>query len=170
MNHVEVIEGFEVAIAALLEKVFICEFYAGIYIGVPLSSRSTASGQQLQSMQDFGLPELYAAIIVFSVKAHTYFEARGTYIILYAKVLNCSNSKLGIARITNTLKPFDIVFQPFIEEINAKERAIREYADAASMERIRSTILYMVLNIIRRILTHIYIQALRVSFRILHQN
>ena len=90
MNHVEVIEGFEAAIAALLEKVLICEFYAGIYIGVPLSS---PSGQQLQSMQDSGLPELYAAVIVFSVKAHTYFEARGTYIILYAKVLNYSNPK-----------------------------------------------------------------------------
>ncbi|KAF8436685.1 hypothetical protein BGX38DRAFT_62567 [Terfezia claveryi] len=29
LNHVEAIEGFEVAIAALLEKMSICEFYAG---------------------------------------------------------------------------------------------------------------------------------------------
>ncbi|KAF8428005.1 hypothetical protein BGX38DRAFT_435818 [Terfezia claveryi] len=31
LNHVEAIEGFEVAIAALLETMSICEFYAGIY-------------------------------------------------------------------------------------------------------------------------------------------
>ena len=39
------------------------------------------------------------------------------------------------------LKPFDTEFQPFIEEINAKESVIRECADAATMERIRSMIL-----------------------------
>ena len=36
------------------------------------------------------------------------------------------------------LMPFDIEFQPFIEEINAKEAAIRGFADAATMERIRN--------------------------------
>ena len=36
------------------------------------------------------------------------------------------------------LQPFDLEFQPFINEIDAKEAAIREYADAVTMERIRS--------------------------------
>lgn len=83
MNHVEMIEGFEVAIALLLEKVSICEFYAGIYAGVPLpssTSRSTTGGSQLQGMLDCALPELYAAVIVFTVKARSYFEAKGTYV------------------------------------------------------------------------------------------
>ena len=40
--------------------------------------------------------------------------------------------------VTKVLKSFDIEFQPFIEEINAKEGVIREYADAATMERVRS--------------------------------
>lgn len=39
----------------------------------------------------------------------------------------------------NTLKPFNLEFQPFIEEINTKEGVIREFADAATMERVRST-------------------------------
>ena len=39
------------------------------------------------------------------------------------------------------LRPFDIEFQPFVEEINKKEEVIRECADAATMERIRSMIL-----------------------------
>ena len=70
----ETIEGFEVAIAALLSKLSICEFYAGIYIGVALTAK-------LQSMLDSALPELYAAVIVFAVKARTYFEAKGMCVV-----------------------------------------------------------------------------------------
>ena len=39
-----------------------------------------------------------------------------------------------------TLKSFDIEFQPFVNEIKEKEGIIREYADAATMERIISMI------------------------------
>ncbi|RPB18291.1 hypothetical protein L211DRAFT_831763 [Terfezia boudieri ATCC MYA-4762] len=77
LNHVEAIEGLEVAIAALLEKMTICEFYAGIYIGVPLTSGSAANSLLRQLMLESALPELYAAVIVFTVKARAYFEARG---------------------------------------------------------------------------------------------
>ena len=42
----------------------------------------------------------------------------------------------------NTLKSFDLEFQPFTEEINIKEGIIREFADAATMERVRSTYNY----------------------------
>ena len=120
LNHVEAVEGFEVAIAALLEKISMCEFYSGIYNGVTLPSPSTENSSQLQRMLDSTLPDLYAAVIVFSVKARTYFEAK------------------GIKKATNVLKSFDIEFQPFIEEINTKEGVIRQCADAATMERVRS--------------------------------
>ena len=77
----EIIEGFEVAIALLIEKVAICELYAGIYSGVPLPSGSAADREELQSMLDSALPGLYAAVIVFGVKVRSYFEATGTYTI-----------------------------------------------------------------------------------------
>lgn len=80
LNHVELVEGLEAAIAVLVEKVTICEFYAGIYVGIPLQetisvstslpSGSTPDCLQLQIM----LPDLYAAVIVFVVKARSYFE------------------------------------------------------------------------------------------------
>lgn len=35
------------------------------------------------------------------------------------------------------LKSFDIEFQPFIDEINAKEEVVRKCADTATMKRIR---------------------------------
>ena len=75
MNHVEVIEGLEVAIGELLEKVTLCQVYADMYSG---ALRSTANAQ-LQEMLDSALPELYAAIIVFAAKARSYFEAKGTH-------------------------------------------------------------------------------------------
>ncbi|KAF8432505.1 hypothetical protein BGX38DRAFT_1225751, partial [Terfezia claveryi] len=70
-------------------------------------------------MLDSALPELYASVIVFAVKARAYFEAR------------------GLKKVANTLKSFDIEFQPFIEDINAKEKVIQRCADAATMEKIR---------------------------------
>jgi len=115
LNHVEAIEGCEAAIAVLLEKVYVCELYARVYTGVPLASQST-SGRHLQSMIDSALPEFYAAVIFFAVKARVYFEARGM-------------KKLAI-----TLKSFDVELQPLIEEIGAREGVIRGYADAATME------------------------------------
>ena len=75
MNHVDATEGFEVAIAALLLYVSYMPRY--IYVGVSLPSRSIGSGQRLQNMVDSVLPELYAAVVVFTIKARTYFEARG---------------------------------------------------------------------------------------------
>ena len=45
-------------------------------------------------------------------------------------------------KFTNMLKPFDIEFKPLIQEIDAKEVVIQKFADAATMERIRRTILY----------------------------
>ena len=77
MNHVETVEGFEVALAVLLEKMSICEFYSEIYNGVPLPSKSTTGA--FRNMLDSALPELYAAVIVFSIKASTYFKVRGMY-------------------------------------------------------------------------------------------
>ena len=72
MNHVEVIEGLEVAIGELLEKVALCQIYAGMYSGA-------LPNAQLQEMLDSALPELYAAILVFAAKARNYFEAKGTH-------------------------------------------------------------------------------------------
>ncbi|RPB18346.1 hypothetical protein L211DRAFT_797364, partial [Terfezia boudieri ATCC MYA-4762] len=88
LNHVEAIEGLEVAIAALLEKMSICEFYTGIYVGVPLTSGSAANSLQRQRMLESALPELYAAVIVFAVKSRAYFEARGMCSVCEVHVLD----------------------------------------------------------------------------------
>ena len=49
--------------------------------------------------------------------------------------------QLGWKKSFITFKSFDIEFLPFIQQINAKEEAIRELADAATMERVRSMLI-----------------------------
>ena len=61
----------------------------------------------------------------------------------YNSLRDCAKPKPGIGKFVNALHSFDVEFQPFIEEINAKECVIREFADAATMERIRSMILHL---------------------------
>lgn len=55
-------------------------------------------------------------------------------------------------KFTNILKPFDIEFQPYIDGINTKEKLIREYADAATMERISCMVLHMALDTIANLI------------------
>lgn len=66
------------------------------------------------------------------------------------------NKKSGIDRFAMTLKSFDVEFRPFIEEINKKDKVIREFADAATMEHIRSMILHMMLVALGQDLTQAY--------------
>ena len=55
--------------------------------------------------------------------------------------------KLGPKKLASILQPFDIEFQPFIEEIETKEAVIRECANASTMERIKG-MLYSI-NIVK---------------------
>ena len=55
--------------------------------------------------------------------------------------LSYAKSEPGIKKLATKLMAFDIEFQPFIQEINAKEQEIRECADAVTMQRIRGMIL-----------------------------
>ena len=134
------IEGFEAAIAVLIEKVTMCEFYAEIYVGVQLPSGST----ELQSMLSSALPEFYAAVIVFVVKAQTYFEAGGMNTHYsenrHEVILNRPSS--AMKKFTSTLKSFNTEFQPLIEEMKTKEEVILKCASAATMHCIRGMILH----------------------------
>ena len=68
--------------------------------------------------------------------------------ILYIYKLSYTKQKLGTKKIGLALKSFDMdmEFRPFVNEINEKERIIREYADAVTMERIRSMMLEIIIG------------------------
>ena len=53
-------------------------------------------------------------------------------------VSNDTEPNSGIKRFTIILRSFDLEFQPFIDEMNAKEQVVRGFADAATMQRVRS--------------------------------
>ena len=69
-------EAFDVATTAILDNLTKCECYAKIYNG---PSESIENTPELKKRLESALPELYASLIVFSVKAETYFEAKCTY-------------------------------------------------------------------------------------------
>ena len=84
---------------------------------------------------------------------------------------NHTKSTSGIQKLAKPLKSFDLEFQPFIEEINAKERVIRDCADAATMERVRSKYSTFSHRVgYNRIKSNAFVQVLRVFSRILHQS
>ena len=70
-------------------------------------------------------------------------------------------------KIAITLKSFEIEFQPFIEEINTKEGIIRQCADAATMDRVRSMVPH---NKHSWAKSNIRIQILKVLLRILYRS
>ena len=118
----------------------ICEFYARIYCGVAL--QSIEDEPQLQRILNCALPEIYAAVIVFAVKARDYFEAGSMYVLSLEYNGRYAEPNSGRKKFAITFKSFEIEFQPFIEEINVKEAVVRECASAATMQRIRSMIFY----------------------------
>lgn len=80
----------------LVHKMAICEFYARIYEELSKLASSTANTGDSDALQNIStrvesaLPELYAAVLVFSVKARQYFEplnARTGNISSYVSIL-----------------------------------------------------------------------------------
>ena len=64
--------------------------------------------------------------------------------MLYIKIRYYTDLRLGVKKLANIFQPFDLEFQPYIKEIDAKEGVIRELAGAATMRRIGSMYSYMV--------------------------
>ncbi|KAF8421773.1 hypothetical protein EV426DRAFT_188014 [Tirmania nivea] len=119
LSHIEAMECFEEVMVTIMDKMAVSAFYAGIYTGVELQTMGDID--KLYEILNRALPEFYATVIVFTVKARQYFEAR------WAK------------KAINMLKPFAIEFQPFIDDITRKEKAIKKCANIATMERIRKS-------------------------------
>ena len=137
MNHLQAVEYMEDAMSTIMMKVSMCEIYAGIYEGV-LSNLGPFRDTLFSA-----LPHFHACVIVFLIKIREYFHARCKRILLiitkpiHKQRLISNPHLLGITKVPNVLKPFDVEFGPLIAEIDAKEKVIRECADSATMERIK---------------------------------
>ena len=146
LNHVEAMECFEGTMATIMDKMAVSAFYAGIYTGVELHGALGDTGK-LHEVLDMALPELYAAVIVFAMKARQYFNAKCKLTLLtIIKQAMLKKNYSGVKKTVNVLKPFAIEFQPFVDDIAGKEKTVQESADIATMERIRSTLAYGIYN------------------------
>jgi len=70
---VETVECLEAMTDTLVAKMAVCEFYSSVY-GETLKTElsSTQLTNDLRKTLDLALPEFYAAVLVFSVKARQY--------------------------------------------------------------------------------------------------
>ncbi|PVF92910.1 hypothetical protein CPB86DRAFT_145103 [Serendipita vermifera] len=97
-----------------------CEFYASIFADAlhrqfTSSETSAAWEKQLET----ALPEFYAAVIIFSIKVKGYFISSTT------------------GRMANSFKPFSIAFRAHLEQIENKEKRLKELAGMATMEGVK---------------------------------
>ncbi|KAF8456508.1 hypothetical protein BDZ91DRAFT_745503 [Kalaharituber pfeilii] len=125
LNHLEVTKNLETTITAIVEKVTLYEFYDNIYIDIlaldTLSLDTPSSAAPMHTPQQIlasALLELYASILIFSVKVRQCFDPSFTRIRKSGSIWRTSAIEL----------------QPFIDEIFEKERRVRECADMAKME------------------------------------
>ncbi|KAF8453566.1 hypothetical protein BDZ91DRAFT_748812 [Kalaharituber pfeilii] len=125
LNYLEVTKNIETTMAAIVQKVALYEFYDNIYTDIlaldPLSLDTLSSTAPMHTPQQIlvsALLELYASILIFSVKVRQCFDPSFTRI-----------RKSGSIWRTSAVE-----FQPFIDEIFEKERRVRECADMAKME------------------------------------
>ena len=75
LNSIEYIESIEVALATIVEKSAVCDFYAITYaetLKVTLDSASAT--QAFENTVSSALPEFYAAVCIFIIKAKQYFN------------------------------------------------------------------------------------------------
>ena len=78
MNHIEITESLEAAAETIVAKMATCEFYANVYAETVIALSSDQMTCRLQQSLDTALPEFYATVLVFSVKARQYFDPSNT--------------------------------------------------------------------------------------------
>jgi hypothetical protein len=118
----------------IIVKMAECEFYASIYaesLQVTLSSHQTTLSFEESSYS--ALPEFYAAVVVFSVKAKAYFAstAVGESSFLRGDI----HRLIYLARLAKPLTPFSILFQPYLDKIDESQSVVRGLAEMATMQR-----------------------------------
>ncbi|KAF8458748.1 hypothetical protein BDZ91DRAFT_800171 [Kalaharituber pfeilii] len=140
LNHLEVTKNLETTIAAIVEKIALYEFYDNIYTDIlaldTLSLDTPSSATPMHTPQQIlasALLELYASILIFSVKVRQCFDPSFTSKTLQYTGWNLP-SYLGIRKSGSIWRTSAVEFQPFIDEIFKKERRVRECADMAKME------------------------------------
>jgi len=136
LNRFEALKSLEEALGTITTKMAYCQFYATMYaesLQITLDSNQTTTA--FREGMASALPEFYAAVLVFSVKASAYFLPSGS-----GKLSHLPRCRVEInytlAKLTNYLKSFSVTLEPFINDINATQHKVQDFADMATMEKI----------------------------------
>ncbi|PVF93066.1 hypothetical protein CPB86DRAFT_133582 [Serendipita vermifera] len=120
LNHKESVDMLDEALKTIAVSMTNCEFYASIFVdALDRQFKSPETCAAWEEQLETALPEFYAAVLVFSIKAKGYFAPS------------------AISRITNPLKPFSIGLRPYLAQIEDKEMILKALAAMATMEGIK---------------------------------
>jgi hypothetical protein len=142
-----------------------CEFYASVFADslnrhFTSPETSAAWGRQLQR----ALPEFYAAVVVFSIKAKSYFKP-STLGTANAACIAYADGNIHIeGRINKPLRPFSVGFKAYLAEIENKEKTLRELANMATMDGIKG--LYVIICILASATDHVVLTDMRQKLEI----
>ncbi|RPA82510.1 hypothetical protein BJ508DRAFT_89242 [Ascobolus immersus RN42] len=140
LNYQDAIELLIQTIERIASTMALAEYYASVYISVLGEGRGISFDGIMESKLSVAwqnkvsaaLPEFYAAILVFSLKARLYIAPASR-----------------LERTLAPLKPASFRFKDLIGEIDAKQKALKSLANLAQMrmtEDIRNSMAFMVKN------------------------
>ena len=78
LNRVEILSSLEEVAGTITKNMADSQFYASVYVSsLQMDLDSTETTDTFRETLNFALPKFYAAVLVFSVKARSYFLSAG---------------------------------------------------------------------------------------------
>ncbi|RPA82521.1 hypothetical protein BJ508DRAFT_89387 [Ascobolus immersus RN42] len=130
INHSEAVDAVTEAMEKIVSAMGWAYFYASMFYnalnqddggGLSGSGKDSASASGFYHGTTAALPEFYASILVFSIKARSFFAPAGVF-----------------RRAASALKPFSEHFQDCINEVEEKEKVLKDLAEMATMKRMKA--------------------------------
>ncbi|EFX01602.1 ankyrin repeat-containing protein [Grosmannia clavigera kw1407] len=123
-NKIEMLEMLEEVLARLTMTMAVGQVYESIYSECQeLTQMPEHNGDAtvLAKEMESALPKLYAAVLIFSTKAQSYFQ-----------------SALKFTGAISAARPFSAQFQPLVENINKGQKTLEKLATLATFQTIKA--------------------------------
>ncbi|KAI5778348.1 hypothetical protein EDC01DRAFT_791105, partial [Geopyxis carbonaria] len=120
INYIEAMDSMSSALDEITRRLESCNFYAAKYQDLQHSYNGLQPNHldNIKNNLDTALPRFCAAVMVFLVKANSYFK---------------DSIK---DHMWKALQSFSVTLQPYLDEIECKERTVKDFAEMATMQKV----------------------------------
>ncbi|KAK1830600.1 ankyrin repeat-containing domain protein [Podospora conica] len=141
-NKIEILEHLETALAQIITAMATSQVYQSVYSqcqqlkGLQQHQSGTLATENMEQ----ALPRLCAAVLIFAIKTRIYFQT--------------IHSLAGVA---SALKPFNVQFKPYLDDIAQKQKDIETLANMATAMTVQqsSTKLQTMFSLLRELKEHL---------------